>query len=135
MFFCLKITPDFSFHPIYKYIVTSQSNVSVSEYMILGFTHFDFQKKLNYRNNTNPFTSQAQPNGVQVKAINLHFDSTFTILSCTEATDSTTDFANQLKPTLTRCSSVGNLIKYASFLAALTKKIKSPQHVRIGKRY
>ena len=42
---------------------------------------------------------------------------TFVRVLCTDATESMADLANQLSPTLNRCSSVGNLIKYAIFLA------------------
>lgn len=46
---------------------------------------------------------------------------TFVRVLCSKATESTADLANQLSPTLNRCSSVGNLIKYANFLAEIMR--------------
>lgn len=41
---------------------------------------------------------------------------------CSNATESMADLVSQLIPTLTLCSSVGNRIRYAIFLAAIGAK-------------
>lgn len=71
------------------------------------------------------FFKKFKPTAQQRKEAAYDPESTLTRLFCRDATDSTTDFVNQLKPTFIRCSSVGNLAKYASFLAAVTNKRQS----------
>lgn len=50
-------------------------------------------------------------------------DKTFVKVLCNKATESMADLVSQLTPTLSRCSSVGNLIKYANFLATIKEKL------------
>lgn len=50
-------------------------------------------------------------------------EKTFVKVLCNKATESMADLVIQLTPTLSRCSSVGNLIKYANFLAIIKEKL------------
>jgi hypothetical protein len=50
---------------------------------------------------------------------------------CTDASESIAVFVNQLIPTFTRCSSVGILRQYTSFLAAAQSSISFDQNIYV----